>query len=120
MAAPAELMELFFDEIAERVAAKLRAVPQLALAEPLPNDGEPVLVNKTEAARAIGVSTVTLDRAVRMGCPVHHFNGRRRFDVAAVKKWLETEKSKTAAARKEHDPIKVDHLTRALGYRKTK
>lgn len=76
-------------------------------------------VAKSLAARALSVHPSTLDRAVRAGCPVEHFNGRRRFDLPAVRAWFKSRASKTVTrSEPDNDPIDIEHEVRRLGLRR--
>lgn len=109
-----EAWELFVADVAERVVAKLRDVSQ----PPKPTETPDAPVPKAEAARLLGIHQSTLDRAVKAGCPVVHFNGRRRFDVPAVRAWFASERSKTADGR--DDTTNVDHITKRMNLKRVK
>lgn len=99
------------------------AVLRAAINAPAPSNAtEPSgPVAKSLAARALGVHPCTLDRAVRAGCPVEHFNGRRRFDLASVRAWFRSRASKTVQAPEaDADPIDIEHEARRLGLRRKK
>ena len=76
----------------------------------------PPLATKAEAARALGISTGTLDRFVASGAPVHHVGDRRRFDLQELRGWLDARgPSKRPAV--ESDPIDVGPALHRAGLR---
>jgi hypothetical protein len=102
-----DLVRSLLDDLADRVADRLLARSSaVAVDGPLP---------KARAAKVLGVHVSTLDRAVRAGCPFVTFNGRRRFDVVAVRSWLQTHRVKGTDAP---DPINVDKLVRRMGLKR--
>ncbi len=120
-------MSAFARELIEEFRRALREDPTFArelrdmLGAPAPVGGDPTdPVAKPLAARLLGIHQTTLDRAVRHGCPVTRFNGRKRFDMAAVREWFAAQKSKRApsATTPDNDPINVDHVVRQLGMRR--
>jgi len=93
---------------------ELRAIIGAAALNTETDSVEPV--PKRTAARLLRCHEATLDRAVRAGCPVVHFNGRRRFVLTDVRAWFAARKSKTANITPgDPDPINVDHVIRQLG-----
>lgn len=118
-------------ELAREVVAELRRLLRedpsfveelrtIISAAPANIDSDPAEpVPKRTAARLLRCHEATLDRAVRAGCPVVHFNGRRRFVMTDVRAWFAARKSKTAAITSAApDPINVDDVIRQLGMRR--
>jgi|HubBroStandDraft_2_1064218.scaffolds.fasta_scaffold344784_2 hypothetical protein len=62
---------------------------------------------KQQTAKAIGVSTTTLDRFVTEGAPVHHTGARRMFDVSELRAWLDA-RGKRATSSKPSQNVDVD------------
>lgn len=83
--------------LAPEAAAAFAALFRPAPALPAANDSAGPLRSKAEAARALGVSSTTLDRFVREGAPVEHVGARRRFDLDALRTWL-TRRGRKAAS----------------------
>ncbi len=74
-----DLLDAIADRVADRVLAKLKP------AEPAG------LVTKTQLAKALGCCTVTIDRYLTQGrIPFQAVGKRRKFDVAEVRKALNT------------------------------
>ena len=53
----------------------------------------PALLDKAAFARAIGVSTSTVDKLRKLGCPVVWVIESPRFDLAACMEWLRQQKA---------------------------
>lgn len=70
-----------------RAFARLVAVEVVAIMR-TPNVAAPALLSRAEIARRCGVSLVTIDRAVRSGCPHVKVGRRTLLDLAAVRGWL--------------------------------
>lgn len=101
--------EKLSEEDIQRIAERVRSL--------MDGKAQPTLVSKTTALGLLGIGASTLDRAVRAGCPVEYFNGRRRFDVNAVREWFKANKSRTATfskPRKDRD-VDVERELRELG-----
>jgi excisionase family DNA binding protein len=93
--------------------AALRAVSAPSSVDPAPGS----LVAKADAARALGISVSTVDRLARDGAPVHHVGGRRRFDVAEFRTWLDSRGQRSPSAKPVKDSIEVDDVLRGSGLR---
>lgn len=69
--------------------AVVEAVDELRSAEPL----RPVLLSREQLAQALGISTATLHRLVRAGCPCVWVGDTRRYQLDAVLTGLESRKA---------------------------
>jgi len=101
-AVAAAILRLLTDDPAN--ARKLRAA-MLAVS----TAATPSVCTKRECAMALGVTTATIDRAVRNGCPMEHVGTLRRFDLAKVRAWFESRGRRTVRPDDE-DPINVTTL----------
>jgi hypothetical protein len=79
------------------------------------------LVPKVDAARALGVSVATLDRAVAAGAPFEHVGTRRRFRIDSLRAWFTARgrKPTTPASdrRRVEDDVDVDAVVQRSGLR---
>lgn|GEM_PF-4158178 len=67
-----------------------RANTSMATHRVKPAQGAPVLVTTVELAAVLRVHPSTIRRWVLAGAPVLRLPGSLRFDMAAVRSWLET------------------------------
>lgn len=83
---------------AEKVSAELTALVRAIVltvleeqraAATVPANDEPKLVTRGQCAKALNISLATLDRAIKLGCPTVPVGRGVRFDVAAVRAWLD-------------------------------
>jgi hypothetical protein len=85
---------------------------------PAPVESAPVgLLSKQPTAKAIGISTTTLDRFVAEGAPVHHVGARRMFDISELRTWLDARGRKPANAKPRTDSVDVDDVLSRSGLR---
>lgn len=71
--------------------AQAQLVALLAdVAAPAPLEVKPVLLDRNELARALGISTATVDRLARAGMPAIRLVDSKRYLLADVLVWLKT------------------------------
>lgn len=99
MGSPAEDLRLFMGALARMLAPEIAAELRRMTANDEPRD---TLLTRAECARALGVSIPTIDRAIRDGCPKVTIGRAVRFDLAAVRAWMEK-----SGKRKPKKPVSV-------------
>jgi hypothetical protein len=85
MRAFVEILTAVFLEVAAQPA--IRAAFIGATTGATANDRD-LVVTKAVAAKALGISTSTIDKAVAAGAPCVSVGARRRFDVADLRAWF--------------------------------
>lgn len=73
-----EMFQPLVEQIADAVAARVQSAP----AQPL--------LDRNELARALGISTATVDRLARAGMPAIRLVDSKRYLLADVLVWLKT------------------------------
>jgi hypothetical protein len=102
-------LAVLVDAVAERLAPAVAALVVERMQAMASAVEAPVgLVDRRDAARAVGVSVATLDRLARDGAPVHRVGARRRFDVVELRAWLEARGRRPAAPRAALPPPRDD------------
>jgi hypothetical protein len=76
-----------------------------------------VLVAKSGAARALGVSVSTLDRLVAEGAPHSTIGGRKRFDIGELIAWSNARGQRPANVKSSKDSTDVSDILEAHGLR---
>jgi hypothetical protein len=113
------LADLLGDAIAIALSRPDVIATMRALFSPATSDRTPPigLVAKALAAKALGVSTSTLDRLVVEGAPIHPVGSRRMFDVAELRSWLDARGQRPPSARRVRDSVDVDGILHRSGLR---
>jgi hypothetical protein len=76
-------------------------------------------LTKSELAKAVGVSSSTIDRSCKEDSPMpHHYVGDgRRFDLLQCKLWLASRGKKPTTSPKKTDTIDVEDVIESAGLR---
>ena len=77
MGAAREMLEPLVEQIADAVAARVQAPP-------------PSLLDRNDLAKALGISTATVDRLARAGMPAIRLVDSKRYLLADVLAWLKS------------------------------
>lgn len=97
------------------LAARIRAA---VAPEDVRSPTPPKLLRAREAARALGVSVATLNRAARQGCPHVVVGTGNRFDLEEVRAWFHG-RGRVPIAKAPPDPDRIDvtNVARRAGFR---
>jgi hypothetical protein len=117
-AAPPDPLAGLLDALVDRLAPRVAALVVEQMREAAKADAPPLptgLVDRRDAARALGISIATLDRLARDGAPVRRVGARRRFDLDELRAWLEARGRRPAAAtrpvhRRRDDDVDDDDV----------
>ncbi len=110
-----ERLEITLSVPASQIARFAELLRGAAVVAPPAVAEAPRLRTKAEIAKDLRTSTGSVDRWVRAGCPCERVGDRRRFDLAAVRKWLATHKTVDAPANDAK--LDVSRVARKAGLR---